>query len=231
MVMLAMDTTGRVCTVALSEAHGLLGEYSLGLERAHSRWLHPAIAQLLEDTGTFAGRISAVAVSAGPGSFTGLRIGMATAKALAYALAIPVIPVPTLDVLGRVAGPGTGLVSPVVPARRGQVYAGLYRGGVPVEGPLVEDEAAWLARLALLREDVLLVGDALDRKEAPLRARLEGALRAAPPSACYPRAGIVAEIGWELLAQGAATGAMSALPHYLSGTPAERAWKTPHREV
>lgn len=232
LVMLAMDTTGRVCTVALSDAQGFLGEYSLGMERAHSRWLHPAIARLLEDTGTSAGHLTAVAVSAGPGSFTGLRIGVATAKALAYALDIPVIPVPTLDVLNRAAGPGTGLVSPVVSARRGQVYAGLYRGGVPLEGPMVTDEGGWLVHLGLLQEEVMLVGDALDRKEGPLRARLAGALRAAPPSACYPRAAIVAEIGWELLAKGAGTGAMSALPHYLSGTPAERAWEAQRdREV
>jgi len=231
-VILAMDTTSRVCTVALSEACGFLGEYSLGVERAHSRWLHPAIARLLEDTGTTGERITAVAVSAGPGSFTGLRIGVAAAKALAYAWNVPLLPVPTLDALARAAGPGTGLVSPMTSARRGQVYAGLYRGGVRVEGPVVEDEEAWLVRLRLLHEDIILVGDALDRKERPLRARLAGALTAAPPSVCHPRAAMVAEIGWELLARGAGGDAMSAIPYYLSRIPAEPARTDPRdREV
>lgn len=220
--MLAMDTTGRVCTVALSEAGGCLGEYSLGVERAHSRWLHPAIDRLLKDTGTSGDDITAVAVSAGPGSFTGLRIGVATAKALAYAWDVPVIPVPTLDVLARAAGPGSGLVSPVVSARRGEVYAGLYRQGMRVEGPVVEDDDAWLKRLRLLHEEVTLVGDALDRKDKPLRVRLDGLLRAATPATCCPRASMVAEIGWELLARGAGAGAISIIPCYLGRSPADR---------
>ncbi|MEW6522336.1 MAG: tRNA (adenosine(37)-N6)-threonylcarbamoyltransferase complex dimerization subunit type 1 TsaB [Bacillota bacterium] len=223
--MLAMDTSSRVCTVALGGASGLLGEFSLGVDRAHSRWLHPAIARLLGDTGINGDDITAVAVSVGPGSFTGLRIGVACAKALAYAWGVPVIPVPTLDVLARAAGPAAGLVSPVVVARRGEVYAGLYRCGQRVEGPLAEEEEAWLGHLRSLQEDVLVLGDALDRKDAPLRERLGPGLTAAPPSMCLPRAAIVAELGWELMAKGVVTHAFSATPLYLKKAQAEIVWE------
>ena len=140
MRILALEASAKVAGCALIEDDTLLAEFSLQNGLTHSQTLMPLVESMFASLGMEISCVDAVAVSAGPGSFTGLRIGAATVKGLAYALGVPVIPVPTVDVLaaglyeygssGQNAdsAPDTGeLICPVMDARRGQVYTGIYR--------------------------------------------------------------------------------------------------------
>lgn len=224
-MILAIDTSTRICTVALGDPDGIAGELALGRERAHSVWLVPAIARLLEDTGTDPSGLAAVAVTTGPGSFTGLRIGVTTAKALAYAWGLPAVPVGALEVLARGPGPGSGLVSPVLLARRGEVYAALYRGVDELEPPRCRAEGEWLDYLTHLGQPVLVAGDVLDRGQVLSRDRLPPALQGAPPHLCYPRAAVVVELAWERWRRGETESALSLKPGYLRRAQAELVWE------
>lgn len=136
MRILALEASAKVAGCALIEDDTLLAEFSLQNGLTHSQTLMPLVEGMFRSLGMEIGCVDAVAVSAGPGSFTGLRIGAATVKGLAYALQVPVIPVPTVDVLaaglyeyGTAAGAEQGrreLICPVMDARRGQVYTGIY---------------------------------------------------------------------------------------------------------
>lgn len=129
MRILALEASAKVAGCALIEDDTLLAEFSLQNGLTHSQTLMPLVESMFVSLGMEIQCVDAVAVSAGPGSFTGLRIGAATVKGLAYALGVPVIPVPTVDVLaaGLYAYGGDGLICPVMDARRGQVYTGIYR--------------------------------------------------------------------------------------------------------
>lgn len=127
MKILALDASAKSCAAALYEEK-LLGEMYLDLGLTHSEKLLPMIDALLEVTDTEKASLSALAVTAGPGSFTGLRIGMATAQGLCRALSIPIAPVPTLLALKEGGSGFPGVVCPMMDARRGEVYTALYRG-------------------------------------------------------------------------------------------------------
>ena len=138
MHLLAIDTATRRVGVAIGCESGLLGAVELGGGEApgpprHAEQLAPAIEYLCAETGVTVGQLSAVAVGTGPGMFTGLRVGVTTAKVLAQALRIPVIPIPSLDLIAYPLRHASVLVVPVLDARRHEVYYALYR---PVPGGL-----------------------------------------------------------------------------------------------
>ncbi|SMB87343.1 peptidase M22 glycoprotease [Hymenobacter roseosalivarius DSM 11622] len=131
MLILSLETSSPVCSVALHQAGILLGQVELRLEKSHSSHLSVLINQLLENTGHTLQDIAAVALSDGPGSYTGLRIGGAAAKGLCFALDIPLLAVSTLQALAwQVAAytesPATCLYCPMLDARRMEVYTALY---------------------------------------------------------------------------------------------------------
>jgi len=126
LLILGIDTSTKVATVALIREDQLLGETSLHTGTNHSQKLLPLIEELLWLCQVQPKQLQAVAVALGPGSFTGLRIGLATGKGLASALEIPLVGIPTLDGLAyNLAGAG-GIVCPVLDARKKQVYAAIY---------------------------------------------------------------------------------------------------------
>lgn len=129
MLVLGIETATSLISVAVGSEGQIAGEVSLSTRQAHMQRLLPAIDRLLEDTGLMIEEIEALAVSVGPGSFTSLRVGMATAKALAHALGRPLVGVPTLDALAwNFRGCGS-LVCPVLTARRDEVYCAFYIDG------------------------------------------------------------------------------------------------------
>ena len=138
MKILALDSSGLVASVAVVEDDNLLAEYTINYKKTHSQTLLPMIdtvAQMIElDLKT----IDAIAVSAGPGSFTGLRIGSATAKGLALALEKEIISVPTVDALAYNLWGAEAYICPLMDARRNQTYTGLYRFVDGVMETLVE---------------------------------------------------------------------------------------------
>lgn len=126
MNILGIDTSGGTCCVALLSDGVLLGDFNINYKKTHSQVLMPLMDNLRAMTDFDLGDLDAIAVAAGPGSFTGLRIGSATAKGLGLALNKPIIPVPTLEAIAyRVYGFG-GLICPIMDARRSQVYTGVY---------------------------------------------------------------------------------------------------------
>lgn len=227
MLVLGLDTATRSCTVALAENGVLLTELTLISDRAHSTRLMPLIAQCLQEAGRDKHGLDAVCVGTGPGSFTGLRIGLATAKGLCLALNKPLLGVPSLEALaaGQGAAPGR-LVAPLFDAKRGEVYTGLYRTAgewvevvrEPVLVPLTE----WLGELSQYGEPVLFCGDALAlHRETLLES---GFAQLAPTGLSLPRAWTVAVRGGQLLAAGVAADPQAVSPLYLRASEAERIW-------
>ena len=133
MRILALDSSGLVASVAIvAGADGkadaqTIGEYTMNYKKTHSQTLLPMLDELVKMTEVDLKTVDAIAVAAGPGSFTGLRIGSATAKGLGLALKKPLIHIPTLEGLAYNLYGIEGLICPLMDARRGQVYTGIYR--------------------------------------------------------------------------------------------------------
>ncbi len=127
MKILAIDTSGLVATVALLEDEQVIAEYSVNYKKTHSQTLVPMLEEIKKMTELDMAQVDAIAIAKGPGSFTGLRIGSATAKGLGLALEKPLIPVGTLEGLAYNAWMVPGLICPIMDARREQVYTGIYR--------------------------------------------------------------------------------------------------------
>jgi tRNA threonylcarbamoyladenosine biosynthesis protein TsaB len=131
--ILTIETSTPIEDVAVVEGGRILAEERRTAGRGHAEELLAAVAFVLDRTGLVPGDLDAVAVSIGPGRFSGLRVGLATAKGLALESGLPVVPVPTLPALARSGGVETGLVCPVIDARRGEVYGALFREGTERE--------------------------------------------------------------------------------------------------
>ncbi len=125
MYILAIETTGPKGSVAVIDGEGTVTMRVSGEEMNHLKDLMPMARQILSERGIAKADLSAVAASIGPGSFTGIRIGVASARAIAQALSIPAVAVPTLDAF-KIKCDGTTLVAPIFNARRGQVYGGVF---------------------------------------------------------------------------------------------------------
>ena len=127
MRILALDSSGLVATVAIVEDDQTIAEYTVNYKKTHSQTLLPMLDEIVKMTEFDLSTIDAIAVAGGPGSFTGLRIGSATAKGLGLALNKPLIHVPTVDGMAYNLFGCTGLICPMMDARRNQVYTGIYR--------------------------------------------------------------------------------------------------------
>lgn len=126
MIVLGIETATQVCGVALTQDGRLLCEYRSNLKNVHAGVLSGAIEKVLHDAEIQAAQLDGIAVSIGPGSFTGLRIGLATAKGIAFAAGCAVMAVPTLTALAHQAPISQGSICPLIRSRAGEVYAALY---------------------------------------------------------------------------------------------------------
>ena len=146
MKLLAIDSSGLVAAAALLDGDILVGEALIHNKKTHSQTLLPMIHDMLRMAEVDIKEVEAIAAAAGPGSFTGLRIGAATAKGLAQALDIPIAAVPTLEALAYNMAGADALVCPAMDARRNQTYYGIYdvHGEVPV---VVQEQTAAPAQI------------------------------------------------------------------------------------
>jgi len=126
MKILGLDSSGIVASVAIVEDENLIAEYTVNYKKTHSQTLLPMLDELVKMTELDLDTIDAIAVAAGPGSFTGLRIGSATAKGLGLALKKPLVEIPTVDALAYNLYDSRALICPIMDARRKQVYTGMY---------------------------------------------------------------------------------------------------------
>ena len=156
MKILALDSSGIVASVAVIEDDILLAEYTVNYKKTHSQTLLPMLDEVVKMTELDLETIDAIAVAAGPGSFTGLRIGSATAKGLGLALKKPLIAVPTVDALAYNLYDVSGLICPIMDARRSQVYTGIYRFE---EHKLVAVKQQWASPMTELIEELNKLGE------------------------------------------------------------------------
>ncbi len=157
MKILAIDTATALCGLALTEDEQLVAEYRLNRANMHNERLVSATAMLLGDVGWGLRHLDCLAVSGGPGSFTGLRIGFAAAKGLAFSVGLPLVVVNTLDALAGGIYHWEGEIRPILKAREGEFYTAQYQDGREVERTS-EYEVVPLARLSgFRRKDVLIV--------------------------------------------------------------------------
>lgn len=141
MRILGIESSSLVASAAIVTDDILTAEYTVNFKKTHSQTLLPMIDEIVTMTETELGSIDAIAVSGGPGSFTGLRIGSATAKGLGLALKKPLIHVPTVDALAYNLWGAKDLVCPIMDAKRNQVYTGIYRMRGEMEA--VKSSAPW----------------------------------------------------------------------------------------
>ncbi|MCX8071283.1 MAG: tRNA (adenosine(37)-N6)-threonylcarbamoyltransferase complex dimerization subunit type 1 TsaB [Candidatus Binatia bacterium] len=215
-----METATWLASVALSKDESVIAEWESLTRGQHAAVLLPAIRALLKDASVTLADIDAVAVSVGPGSFTGLRVGLSVAKGLAFARKIPVVAVPTLEALAYAALPAEEPILTVLDARKGEVYAAGYHPAGKVLQP-------WLPEVLLPFEELVskvthpcvVIGDAVEAYGALFRERLGDQVRVLPFPEWAPRARIVASLAGERLRQGHALGDPPEEPHYLR--PAE----------
>lgn len=163
MKIIAIDSSSLTASVAIIEDEQILAEYNINYKKTHSQTLLPMLDEICKMTELDMSQVDAIAISKGPGSFTGLRIGSATAKGLGLALNKPIIPIGTLEGLSYNAWGYDGLICPIMDARRGQVYTGIYKfeNG---ENQVIVDQCAVAIdeiceKLNNLNEKVLFLGD------------------------------------------------------------------------
>ena len=225
MKIIGIESASLTASAAILDENSLIAEYTMNYKLTHSQTLLPMIAEIVERTALDWEEVSAIAVSGGPGSFTGLRIGVATAKGLGLARKIPVVHVPTLDAMAYSFCGYEGLVCPMLDARRGQVFTGLYRVKDSFE-VVKESQAAdlkeWLQMLNEMGEPVMLLGDGTAAGVAVIRECLTIPYRIAPAHLNTARAASVAALGMKLFQKGKAVDAAEIAPEYLRVTQAER---------
>jgi tRNA threonylcarbamoyladenosine biosynthesis protein TsaB len=201
MRILSLETATRLGSVALLDDGVVVLQRAEDVPRQHLEWLAPTVQAVLAEAGWASADVDAVAVSTGPGSFTSLRIGIATAAMWARARNIPAVGIPTLDALA-VGTSGSGLVCPILDVRRQEVAIALFRrnGGLQ---RMTEDRVGPVAQVlqGLPQGPMTFSGDALDRYAEAIRtARRDAVL--APRAQWYPQAVAVGQLGWARLARG-----------------------------
>lgn len=229
MNLLAFETSGKAASVAVMKEGRIVGELTVSTRLNHSEKLMPMIDELLKKTEMSIGDMDYVAVSAGPGSFTGLRIGISTAKGLALALDVPVVAVSSLEVLANNLAYADLLVCPLVDARRNQVYSGVFRWeGSEIVRVLNEDTYDMRELLFLLKKKespVVFLGEDIDKFKDQIREALgeKGLLAAA--QANFPRGASVAGLALGKIEAGEVEDAFSIRPIYLRQAEAERQYE------
>ena len=195
MKLLVIDTSGPVCGVAVMADDKMLCEYTAQNHNTHSANLMPMTEAALASAGLDRHELNAIAAVTGPGSFTGVRIGVATAKGLAHGLGIPCIPVDALEALSVSAGSFDGVVCPIQDARAGQVYGAAFKDAERLinDEPLKLEE--FLTKIIPLGDRFLFLGDGMPVHRERIREIFVHKAVFAPPHLCYLRpsaAGVIA---------------------------------------
>ena len=225
MKILGIDSSGLVASVAVAEDGVLLGEYTTNYKKTHSQTLLPMLDELKKMIELDLGTLDAIAISAGPGSFTGLRIGSATAKGLGLALEKPLVEVPTLEGLAYNLWGCSDLVCPIMDARRNQVYTGIYEcndGLRVVMDQNAMDVRDLLAELEKLGRKVVFLGDGVGAYRSVIQEECKVPFAFAPAHMNAQRAGAIAALGEVYFAQGKVVSADEHGPEYLRKSQAER---------
>lgn len=238
MRVLAIDSSGLTATVAIVEDEITLAEYTVNYKKTHSQTLLPMIDEMVKMTETDLDTIDAIAVAGGPGSFTGLRIGSATAKGLGLALDKPLIHIPTVDGLAYNVYGCEDIICPIMDARRNQVYTGMYtfswkageKENQSLREPVFQVMKMQMAisveelirRLNNYGRRVVFVGDGVPVYKNILAEGLKVPYAFAPAYMNRQRAAVVGTLGIKYYKAGKTETAMEHQPEYLRVSQAER---------
>lgn len=226
MKILGLDSSGLVASVAVTDGETLLGEYTINYKKTHSQTLLPMLEEVCRMIELDLAEIDAIAVSGGPGSFTGLRIGAATAKGIGLALEKPIVNVPTVDALAFNLWGTSELVCPLMDARRQQAYTGIYEFN---KGELVAirpqcavgiDEI--VTSVNALGRSVIFLGDGVDVFCTYIEENCAVPYSFAPAQMNRQRAASVAVLGARIAQKGLTEHARDHKPEYLRVSQAER---------
>lgn len=230
MKILALDSSGLVASVAVLEDEILIGEYTINYKKTHSQTLLPMLDQIKKEVELDLDTIDYIAVAGGPGSFTGLRIGSATAKGLGLALGKDIVSVPTVDALAYNFCGTDKLVCPLMDARRNQVYTGIYsfeKGEMKVKlaqcAISVEEMIEQVNHLAEVeKKEVVYLGDGVPVYREKLMEMTKAEYQFAPAHMNRQKAGAVASLAQVYAKEGRIQTAMEHEPIYLRLSQAER---------
>ena len=226
MRILGIESSSLVASAAIYEDGITMAEYTVDFKMTHSQTLLPMIDEMVKLVGIDLNTIDAIAVSGGPGSFTGLRIGSATAKGLGLALNKPLIHVPTLDATAYNLFGASGLICPIMDARRRQVYTGIYRFEehrlVTVEDQMAVPMEEMIRKLNEYQQPVTFLGDGVPVFADMIAEKLNVPYSFAPAHVNKQRAAAVAALGLIYYKEGRTQTAMEHIPDYLRVSQAER---------
>lgn len=230
MKILGLDSSGLVAGAAIVENDIVLAEYTTNYKKTHSQTLLPMLDEIRDMIDLDLNSIDAIAIAAGPGSFTGLRIGAATAKGLGLALDKPLVEVPTLEGLAYNLCGTTQLVCPLLDARRNQVYTGIYEFKKEnhsyflsvVEEQCAVDITQIIDKCNQLGREVVFLGDGVPVYRSVIEERMEVPFTYAQANNNRQRAASVAALGAVYFARGKVVTAAEHQPEYLRKSQAER---------
>jgi len=224
--ILGIDTSGGALSAALLDGGRLRAEYLVNHGLTHSQRLMPLVDTLLRDAGVSLAEIDAFAAAKGPGSFTGLRIGVASVKALGFAENKPVVGVNTLEALCYNLPGADGLVCPMLDARNKQVFTAVYRWADGVPETLLPPQAVTVETLCGILKDyhepIWLLGDGADEYGETLCGALGGMVQIAPPGLRLPRASSVVWAAKRALDAGQNADGKLLKPEYIRKSQAEQ---------
>lgn len=230
MFVLGIDTATRVAGAAIAGEDRLISERLIHNLQTHSQNIIPMISQVMDDAGLKPEDLHGIAVTGGPGSFTGLRIGMSVAKTMGLTLNLPVISVSTLKALAWNLYRAEGLICPILDAKKNEVYTCVYRSGdngleevfrpaaLSPEQLIVHLEEYGAEKIHFLGDGVPVYGDTI-------RLALGQRALFAPLINAFPRAGAVAELGLTKLLAGSLADPTFLQPVYLRRSEAEITWE------
>ncbi len=206
MLILGIETSTMTGSVALMDEESLIAEYTLNLKETHTSRLMPAIDKALKDASLTIQDLDGIAVSLGPGSFTGLRIGIATAKGLTQGLNIPVVGIPTLDGLAFNLSHCKDLICPILDARKEEVYCALYKNGKRLTKHMVCKPVELLKKVKSKVESqklkVVFLGNGIEVYRDLVKKKLGKKAVFAPKARRLPNASSIAELGLTKLKRG-----------------------------
>ncbi len=226
MRVLGIESSSLVASIAIWTDDSITAEYTFNFKKTHSQTLLPMLDEIIKMTEIPLDSIDAIAVSAGPGSFTGLRIGSATAKGLGLALKKPLIHIPTIEAMAYQCFSSSYILCPIMDARRNQVYTGIYQYNGEQFSTLMDQSAMDIAELMRvvneLECEVMFLGDGVPVYKEMIEQLSNKPCHFAPSFMNRQRAGAVAALGAKYYKEGKIETATQHQPDYLRKSQAER---------
>lgn len=232
MNILGIDTATMAGSIAVISEQQLIAETTVNTKTTHTERLLPTIDQMLRAASLTMQQIDGIAVASGPGSFTGLRIGVTTAKSLAYSIRKPLVGIPSLDALASQFLYTEVLICPMLDARKQEVYTALYRNiGDRVQRISEYSVIAPKNLLKGLSEPTLFLGDGVLTYRQQIREILGDRALFANPALMFPRASLVAKLGCDRFLTGMPDDSYALTPLYLRQSDAEIHWERTQQSI